>query len=227
MLIGASQFSAAEFSSPAVEGIDPRRLVEAAFSAGGGFSAKLAVEYSFSTSLNLGGELEAPFVRFRRTSVFMRGILGQGVAVSVSPVMVTLDGGGGVSAIIKYDPARVRCLFAPGGGFSVEVNMRAHARAQAAAGGGVFARLAEYQKFKTRAEGGGNLNTVLSRKQYLESTFTAGGGLRISPWYELIGAVDTVIMMRPFVAIVRRPISEDIYVLAIEPEDIIVLEVGI
>lgn len=226
MLIGASQFSAAAFSSPANEGLDPRRLIAASFLAGGGFASKLSMEYTLAVSMSLGGDLDAPYVRRRRTGVFMRGIFGQGVALSVSPVMVTLDGGGGLVSAINYVPGRVRADLDAGGGIFAHANAHLHGDALASAGGLLFARLSEYQKVRAQIIAIGGLGCVFSRKQYLEGIFAAGGGVSVSPWYDLIGEVDTVISKRPFVIVSSLPRIKVACVSSIQHEDITVLEVG-
>ena len=227
MLIGASQFSAAAFASPANEGQDPRRLIVASFLAGGGFAAKLSMEYTLVASMGLGGDLDAPYVRRRRTGIFMRGIFGQGVALSVSPVMVTLDGGGGITSAVNYIPGWVRADLDAGGGIFAHANAHLHADCAAQAGGGFFARLSEYQKVRAQLAAGGGLGCLFSRKQYIEAVFAAGGGVRVSPWYDLIGEVDTVISMRPFVVVASIPRIKVACVSVIQNEDTIVLEVGI
>lgn len=226
MLIGASQFSATALASPAYEGQDPRRLLKARFDVGGGFVVKLSMEYTLATSMTLGGELDAPFIRRKRTGVFMRGIFGQGANISVSPVQVTLDGGGGLVAAVNYIPGRIRTALEASGAVYPHANAHLHARILAQSGGGVFIRLAEYQKFRSRIEGGGGLNCGLSRQQYLKALFKAGGGVRISPWYDLIGEVDTVIAARVFVVVASVPRTKVTCVTAQDQEDTIVLEVG-
>ena len=227
MLIGASQFGATAFSSPADEGVDHRRLIVASFLAGGGLASKVSLEYTLSTTMDLGGELDAPLVRIRRTGSFMRGIFGQGVVVAVSPVMVTLDGGGGLVVAASYEPGLLRGVFEPGGGLLVHANAHLRTEGIAQAGGGLTVRLCEYQKIRAQLAAGGGLGVLFSRKQYLTGVFAAEGGVRISPWYELIGEVDTVISKRTFVTVVSIPRIKIACVSAVTHEDTIVLEVGI
>jgi hypothetical protein len=227
MLIGASQLSATGFSSPANMGGDPRRLLAASFLAGGSFAAKLSLELTLVAPMALGGDLDAPFIRRKRTDVQMRGLFAQGVDLLVSPVMVTLDGGGGIEAAIDYAPGWLRSVLAAGGGLAVHANGHLRAQATAQAGGGFFSRLSEYQKIRVRMDGGGGLAPGVSRKQYLTGIFQAGGGVRISPWYELVGAVDDVIAKRVFVVVTSVRRDEVIFVSTVEPEDITVIEVGI
>ena len=227
MLIGASRFGSVGLSSPASVGEDPRRFLEAAFPAGGVLAAKLSIEYAIFASLDLGGELDAPFIRRKRTGVQMRGLFSQGSDLAVSPVQVTLDGSGRLAIVVHYEPGRLRSILGAGGELEVSANAHMRTRIKAQAEGGFFARLSEYQKIRVRLEGGGELAPGVSRKQYLTGTFRAEGGVRISPWYELIGEVDDVIANRVFVVVTHVPRLKVVCVSAAEPEDITVIEVGI
>lgn len=227
MLIGAAQFSAAGFASPANVGEDPRRLMAASFLAGGTFASKLSLNLAISTAIDLGGELTAPFIRRKRSDVQMRGLFSVGVNVLISPVMVTLDGSGELTIIANYEPGWMRSAFGAGGGLAAHANAHLRGYAIAQAGGDCAARLSEYQKIKVRLEGGGWITPGVSRKQYLTGVFQAGGGVRISPWYDLIGEVDDVIARRICVIVASLPRQKVVCVSAVEPEDITVLEVGI
>ncbi|MEF2146637.1 MAG: hypothetical protein V3573_14420 [Desulfovibrionaceae bacterium] len=227
MLIGASQFCAAGFASPANVGADPRRFLAASFVAGGTFASKLSLEFKLEAVVNMGGELDAPFIRRKRTDVQMRGLFAVGGNILVSPVMVTLDGSGGLTIGINYVPGWMRSVLEAGGGLSVHANAHLRSQIAAQADGDIFARLSEYQKIKVRLEGGGELSPLFSRAQYLTGRFQAGGGVRIAPWYELIGEVDEVVRKRICVVVASVPRKKVACVSAVEPEDITVLEVGI
>ena len=227
MLIGASQFGATAFSSAADAGADPRRLLGASFLAGGTFASQLSLEFKLIADMDLGGELDAPFIRRKRSDVQMRGLFAVGTSVLVSPVQVTLDGSGRLSIIVNYAQVKLRGVLGAGGGLLA--NADAHMRSQIAAQaeGEFFARLSEYQKIKVRMEGVGELHPLFSRQQYLTGVFQAGGGVRISPWYELIGEVDEVVKKRTVVVVASLPRHKIVCVSAVEPEDITVIEVGI
>lgn len=227
MLIGASQFGASAFASPADTGADPRRLIEVALVAGGGVSARISPEYALSTTMGLGGDLDAPFVRIRRTGVFMRGLFGQGAYVAVSPVMITLDGGGGLSSALTYAKGRLRSVLTPGGGITPRVNASLRADVQAKAGGGLGVRLSEYQKVRATLAAGGAIRISLSKKHRMSCVFGARGGVKVSPWYDLIGEIDLVYAKRPFVVLVTGGAPKITLVSANPSEDITVLEVGI
>ena len=227
MLIGAARFSAAGFSSPANVGEDPRRLLAASFFAGGSFSSKLSLELVMDSAFDLGGELDAPFIRRKRSDVQLRGLFAVGTSVLVSPVMVTLDGSGELTIIANYEPGWMRSVLGAGGGLAVHANTHARGQITAQAGGEFFSRLSEHQKIKVRLEGGGGISPGFSRKQYLAGVFQAGGGIRISPWYELFGEVDEVVKKRTFVVVASLPRHKIVCVSAVEPEDITVIEVGI
>ena len=227
MLIGASQFGATAFSSAADAGADPRRLLAASFFAGGAFSSKLSLELVMDSAFDLGGELDAPFIRRKRSDVQLRGLFAVGTSVLVSPVMVTLDGSGELTIIANYEPGWMRSSLGAGGGLAVHANAHLRGQIAAQAGGKFFSRLSEYQKIKVRLEGGGGITPGFSRKQHLAGIFQPEGGVRISPWYELIGEVDDVIARRICVVVASLPRLKITCVSAVEPEDITVIEVGI
>jgi hypothetical protein len=227
MLIGAAQFSATGFASPAFVGEDPRRLLAASFFAGGSFSSKLSLELVMDSAFDLGGELDAPFIRRKRSDVQLRGLFAVGTSVLVSPVMVTLDGSGELSIIVNYAQVKLRGVLSAGGGLLANADARMRSQIAAQAEGEFFARLSEYQKIKVRMEGVGQLSPLFSRAQYLTGVFQAGGGVRISPWYELFGEVDEVVRKRICVVVASLPRQKVVCVSAVEPEDITVIEVGI
>lgn len=227
MLIGAAQFSATGFSSPAYVGEDPRRFLAGSFLAGGTFASKLSLELTIISHMDLGGELDAPFIRRKRTDVQMRGLFAQGVNLLVSPVMVTLDGSGGLTIVANYEPGWMKSVLGAGGGLDVHANAHMRSQVQAQAGGDLFARLSEYQKIKVRLAAGGGIMPAMSRKHHLTAVFQAEGGVRISPWFELIGEVDDVIANRVFVIVASIPRTKITCVSTVEPEDITVIEVGI
>lgn len=227
MQTGTSPLNTTPLASPAEIGDDPRRFLAASFPAAGGLRAKLSMEAGVASSMDLGGELDAPFVRIRRTGLSFQGLFGQGADLLISPVMVTLDGGGGLLSAVLYSPGWMKSVVSGGGGLAPNANAFFRGRIRAEAGAGMSIRLSEYQKIKGRLEAGGGLSPVVSRKQYLEATFLADGRIKVSPWYDLIGEVDEVIAKRVQVVVARTPRTKVTCVVRLEPEDIIVLEVGI
>ena len=227
MQTGTAPLNTTPLSSPAEIGDDPRRLIQAAFPAAGGVQAKLSMEAGVASSIDTGGELDAPLVRIRRTGLKFQGLFGQGADVLISPVMVTLDGGGGLSSAVMYAPGWVKSVISGSGGLTPTANARFRGIIRAEAGAGVSAKLSEYQKVRGAFVASGGLSPTVSRKQYLEGTFNAEGRVRISPWYDLIGEVDEVIANKVRVVVARTPRTKVACVTKVEPEDIIVLEVGI
>lgn len=228
MLFSGSTFSGAGFASGGVQGDDPRTLVALAMAASGGVVFGLSAEFGAEMDSTIVGELDAPLVRIRRTSGGFRGIGSLAADVSVSPVMATLDGSGGMVAALGYAQARVRARMAAGGGVDAETAAARSLRSVLKASGGMEVQVFEYHKASAVFEADGGVVISGGKWTTLEAVLAASGGMTADTAYDLFGPVITVVARGPEnVVVAASGLSDEILVLAVEHEDIIVVSEGI
>ena len=228
MLFSGSIFSGSGFATGSVAGGDPRTLVSAAMAASGGVVVGLVAEFVTEIDISIAAGLDSPLVRIRRASASIPGIGSFAADVSVSPVMVTLDGSGGMVVALGYVQARVRGRMAAGGGAVVDMGAGRSLQSVLAADGGMDGQVFEYHKAAAAFAAGGGMSVLGGNWTTMEAFLQASGGMVADTAYDLFGPVITVVARASEgVAVLARGSVDDIVVLAIEHEDIIVVSEGI
>lgn len=229
MLFSGSTFSGSGFSAGGgMPGGDPRTLIAVILPASGGAVFGMSAEFGPVIDIPILGGLDSPLVRIRRTVCSMPGVWSFAADVSVSPVMVTLDGNGGMVAALGYVQARVRARLAADGGMNADMDAGRSLRSRLAAGGGMGAQVFEYHKARAVFEGEVKVGVFGGRWTTLEAILAAAGGMTADTAYDLFGPVITVTARaQESVAVTARGSADDILALAAEHEDIIVVSEGI
>lgn len=228
MLFSGAIFSGTALSASGGAAVsDPRILVAIDMLASGGATFSVDAEFAAVMDCAVTGTLDAPLVRIRRTTAALPGIGSFAADVSVSPVMVTLDGIGGMAVAVWYAQARVRALMSAGGGADVAMGAGRSLRSVMGAGGGMAAQVFEYHKAAAAFEAEGGAIIFGGRWTALDALFQAEGGMEVDTAYDLFGPVVTVLANDAVhIVVLAQAVADGTVVLAAEHGDIIVVAEG-
>lgn len=227
MLFSGSIFSGAPFSAGGSTGADPRTLATIDMLASGSVSFDVDVDFAIAIVGGGAGVFAAPFIRRKRTTGDFPGRLSFAANAEVSPVMITLDGTGGMTTDMGYLQARIRARLQAGGGMEIDNGAEKNFRSVFSGAGGMTAQVYEEHKMRAVLLAGGGFICYAGKWTPLQAVFEGEGALVADTAYDLFGPVIMVTAKEPEGIAVLSTGTPDIFVTASDHAEIYVVAEGI